>query len=62
MAHANQRFPIHFDARGPNFGREMLQWSQWVQSEIDQLVAGSHEAIATSNALMAEADRILARR
>ena len=62
MAKANQPTPTDIDVRGPGFAREMLRWSLQMRSEIHQLVAGSNEAIATSNALIAEADRILARR
>lgn len=62
MAQANQLLPVDFDVRGPHFTRDMRQWSFQVQCEIRELVVGSNAAIANSNALIAQADRILARK
>jgi hypothetical protein len=58
----NPHLPFELDARDPDFVRKVFSWSCQVQREIQELVAATERTIATSRALMAEADYLLARK
>jgi hypothetical protein len=62
MAQANRHLPFDLDPRDPNFAREMLSWSLQTRCEISELLANATETLATSRALMAQTDRLLARK
>ena len=53
--------PFELDARAPDFARECLAWSSQTQGEIQGLIAATKRVIADTRALMAEADRMIAR-
>ena len=50
------------DVRQPDFGNQCTLWAAQTQREIYELVASTKEQIVTSQDLLSEADRILARR
>jgi hypothetical protein len=60
VAHHNSQRLFNLDACDVNFAREVSLWAFQVQYEIQELVAGTERSIATSKALIAEADRLLA--
>jgi hypothetical protein len=62
MAEANPRLPYELDSRDPNFAREMLAWSEQTRRDIGEALVGTRRSIAASKALMAQTDRILARK
>ena len=60
---ANQ--PVYLtqlDIRHPDFAHQCLVWASQTHLEIQELVATAKKEIANSRELMAEADRIIARR
>ena len=62
MAEVNPHLPYELDSRDPNFAREMLVWSEQTRRDIREVLAGTRRTIATSRSLIAQADRILARK
>jgi hypothetical protein len=60
--HPAHRLPLDLDPKDPNFSRQCLDWSWTTQAEIADLIAGTKKEIAASWALLAEANRILARK
>jgi hypothetical protein len=54
--------PAEIDIHDVNFARDMLSWSLQTQRDMDELVAATKKTLATSRDLMAQADRVLARR
>ena len=60
--HHSQHLPSEFDPKDLAFPRQCLAWASEAKSDIMDLVLGSEDEIAASRALMAEADRILARK
>jgi hypothetical protein len=60
--HHSQHLPSEFDPKDPAFPRQCLAWASGAKSEIMELVLGTEDEIAASRVLMAEADRILARK
>jgi hypothetical protein len=62
MVHPNSRLPFALDIRDVNFRRDMHLWAFQMQSEIISLVFATRKMIADTRIMMAEADRILARK
>jgi hypothetical protein len=62
MTQPNRHLPFDIDPRDPDFAREMFSWASETQSEICELLAATRQTLAVSRALMASADRILARK
>ena len=62
MAEAHQRLPVNLDIRHPHFTRDMRTWACQMTCEIHESVMATRETIAASKALMAQAERILARK
>jgi hypothetical protein len=62
MVHDHSATPSDLDIRDPDFEYAMGLWANQMHSEINALVAATREVIDDSTAMMAEADRILARR
>ena len=58
----DHHLPFILDAKDPDFPRQCLAWAFEAKSEIMELIAKANGDIAISRALMAEADRILARK
>lgn len=58
----NPHLPFERDARDPNFARDALVWAAQTQQDIRELVTATRHTIATTRALMAEADRLIAHR
>jgi hypothetical protein len=56
MAHP----PLDLDSRDPDFDRKMLARASRVRCEMHELILLTKETIATTRALMAEADRMIA--
>lgn len=61
MAEAHQSLPVDFDVHDPDFAKRMLQWAWQVQLDMHRTVAATHETIAISRMLIADADRLLSR-
>jgi hypothetical protein len=57
----SSHLPFELDARDADFARECLSWSSQTQCEIQDLIAATKRVIADTRALMAEADRMIAR-
>jgi hypothetical protein len=60
--HHSQHLLSELDPKDPVFPGQGLAWAFQAKCEIMDLVLGSEDEIAASRALMAEADRILARK
>jgi hypothetical protein len=60
MAQLDPHLPFQLDARDPDFARQCLLWSLQTRCEIQATIATTQQTIATSKALMAEMDQILA--
>ena len=54
--------PLDFDARNPDFHRNCAVWAQQTHRDIAEIIARTRDEIATSQALMAEIDRVIALR
>jgi hypothetical protein len=60
---ADQHFsPLQLDVRHPDFLRHYCSWAFQCRTDMMEAVIATRKSIATTKALMAEADRILARR
>jgi hypothetical protein len=55
-------FLSELDIGDPNFPAKCMAWTAQTRSEIDELVILAKGTIATSRTLLAEIDRVLARR
>jgi hypothetical protein len=63
LDHQSRHFlPSEFDIRNPDFGRRYVAWALEMQGELKDTIARTKKDIAISLALIAVADRILARR
>ena len=54
--------PFEMDARDPYFAGDIALWSRQTLSEMRGLVAATRRTIASSTALIAQVDRLLARK
>jgi hypothetical protein len=54
--------PLLLDVRDPDFPTQCMGMTDQMRSEMTELIAGTKNEIATSRTLMAEIDRLLARR
>lgn len=61
MPYTNSQLPFDLDVRDPNFALIYNVWAFQTLCDIQELVAGAKREIATSRALMAGVDRLLAR-
>lgn len=62
MARTHSPALLDQDVRAADLAREMASWSFEFQCEVQELLLVSKRTIATSKTLIAEADRILARK
>jgi hypothetical protein len=58
----DQRLPFTLDAKDPDFPRQCLAWAFEAKCEIMELIEKANGHIEISRALVAEVDRILARK
>ncbi len=59
--HRSHRF-LPLDARDPDFHRQVQLWADEAQLEIEETIVATRRTIASSQALMANVGRLLARR
>jgi hypothetical protein len=60
MARVGSHLPFELDARDPDFFREIQLWSSQTQGDLQELLAATQQTIATTKALIAEVDRMIA--
>lgn len=61
MAQARPAARLDLNNRDPDFDRKMLAWAFQVQCEMHELVLITKKTVTATKAMIAEADRILAR-
>jgi hypothetical protein len=54
--------PANLDIRDSDFPEKCLLWTHQLQSDMDELIAGTRATLAESRALLQEVDRLLALR
>ena len=60
MGQPHQALPLELDVCDPKFLSQMRLWAFSATYEMKEVVVATQKTIATSRALMAEADRLLA--
>ena len=62
VAHHSSLLPRELDPHDPNFERKSRSWAFEAQCQMNELVLRTRETVEESRALVAEVDRLLARK